>query len=168
MAKSNSQKSIINREVNKVIQNSFSIDKSEDEEALKDKPYYWDDLNKFKEELGNSVLEFVGQVNCIITNPDIIKSVSHNKEHFEKLISTFFSDINEFSGKVRELRIQHENRTGHINDINEFNNYNRIAIAYHALYTELTALITPTLSDLILTISEADQSQFKQENKEGE
>jgi len=164
MSNTNFQKKQIAREVNKVIQSGFSIDTSDDEQALKDQPYFWDDLNTLKDELGNSIIEFIGQVNAIITNPEVIQNLGDRKEHFEKLVTTFFSDINEFSHRVKELRIQHEDRTGHVNDINEFNNYNRIAISYHSLYTELSALITPTLSDLVLTISEVVPNQTVQDS----
>ena len=150
----NFQKKQITQEIDKVISNGFSIDTTQDSSFLTDKPYSWDDLTQLKDELGNSILEFVAQVNTIITNPEVIRNLGKEKDHFQRLVSVFFSDINEFSHKVKEIRLQHEGRTGHINDINEFNLYNRIAITYHSLYSELSALITPTLSDLVLTISE--------------
>lgn len=150
----NFEKKKINKEIDKAINEGFSIDTSDDASFLKDKEYSWDDLNRLKTELGNSVLDFVGQVNTIITNRTVIYNLGDKKHHFEKLINIFFTDINNFSNKVKDLRVQHEHRTGHVNDINEFNLYNRLAIQYHALFTELSALITPTLSDILLTISE--------------
>jgi len=91
MSNTNFQKKQIAREVNKVIQSGFSIDTSDDEQALKDQPYFWDDLNTLKDELGNSIIEFIGQVNAIITNPEVIQNLGDRKEHFEKLVTTFFS-----------------------------------------------------------------------------
>lgn len=148
------QKKQISREVDKVINSGFSIDMSRDTELLDDKPYDWNDINILKDELGNSIIQFLGQVNSIITNPDVISNLKDKKEHFEKLINIFFTDINDFSHKVKELREQHEGMSGHVKDINEFNNYNRIAITYHSMYNELLSLITPTLSELVLVISE--------------
>ena len=88
MSTTNFQKKQIAREVNKVIQNGFSIDTSDDQKALKDQPYFWDDLNTLKDELGSSIIEFIGQVNAIITNPEVIQNLGDRKEHFEKLLST--------------------------------------------------------------------------------
>jgi len=144
----------ITKEVNKAINSGFKINTDSDEDFLKNSNYNWDDLNKLKEELGNSIIEFVGQVNVIITNADIIKNLNDRKEHFEKLVVIFFNDINDFSNKVKNIRLEHEHLTGHINNINEFNNYNRLAIQYQALFTELSTLITPTLSELMFIISD--------------
>ena len=148
------QKKQINNEIERAINSGFSIDTSNDQNFLTDSTYQWDDLNNLKDSLGNSVLEFMGQVNTIITNPEVIANLGERKNHFNQLINIFFSDISEFSHKVKHLREQHEHLTGRITDINQFNAYNRIAIQYQALYTELHALITPTLSDLVVTISE--------------
>lgn len=150
----NFKKNVISTEIDKVINNGFSIDVSGDEAALSNSNYNWDDLNKLKDDLGHSVLEFIGQVNAIITNPQITNSLGDKRPHFEQLVSLFFSDINTFSNKIKDLRVQHEHQYGKVNDINEFDHYNRLAFQYHGLYSELTTLITPTLSELVLTITE--------------
>lgn len=166
MQTSTFQKKQIAKEVDKAINKDFNIDTHLDEEFLADKNYSWDDLNNLKNDLGNSILEFVGQVNSIITNPQVISNLKDKSNHFQKLITMFFTDINEFSGKVKDLRVQHENFSGHINNLDDFNLYNRIAISYHSLYTELSALITPTLSEIVLTISEVVPDEVVEEAKE--
>ena len=148
----------ITREINDVLSKDFEIDTSADGEILRDKDFSWDDLNKLKEELGQSVIQFVAQVNRIITNPEIVNNLGDKRDHFNKVVALFFNDINNFSNKIRELREQHENRSGPVKDINEFNIYNRIAISYHSLFVELTTLVTPTLSDIMLTVSEVTNS----------
>jgi hypothetical protein len=148
------EKKKIVTEIDRAINETFSIDTGNDADFLSTEKYSWDDLEKLKTELGNSILEFIGQVNVVITNREIIAKLGEKRTHFEKLVTLFFSDVNEFSNKVKNLRLQHEGKTGHINDINEFDQYNRIAIGYHSLFTELSALVTPTLSDIILTVSE--------------
>ena len=144
----------IAKEIDNIIQNGFNIDYSHDEDLLKNFNYSWDDLNKLKEDLGNRIIEFMAQVNTIITNPDIINNLGDKKQHFNKVVELFFSDINNFSHKVRELRVQHEHLTGHIDNLNDFNKYNRIAIQYHFLFSELATLLSPTLADLMATIAE--------------
>lgn len=148
------QQKQITREINKALSSGFSINTESDEEFLSKSNYSWDDLNKLKDELGVSILEFIGQVNCAITNPDVINNLGAQKDHFNKVVNLFFSDINDFSHKVKDIRTEHEHLTGHIDNINDFNNYNRIAIQYQALFSELATLITPTLSDLMLTIND--------------
>lgn len=148
------QKKKLSTEINRAVNQGFQINTQSDEDYLVDKNYNWDDLNKLKDDLGVSILQFVGQVNSVITNGDIINNLGDRKTHFEKVVNVFFTDINAFSMKVKVLREQHENNSGHVNNLNEFNTYNRIAISYHSLFTELTTLVTPTLSELMLVISE--------------
>ena len=144
----------ITKEINKALTSGFKINTDSDEDFLKDSNYNWDDLIKLKEELGINILEFVGQVNSIVSNEDIINNLGEQRDHFTKVINLFFSDINSFSHKVKDIRAEHEHLSGHINNINEFNKYNRIAIEYQALFSELATLITPTLSDLMITIND--------------
>lgn len=152
------------KEIEKIVNNNFHVDTSNDQDLLNLHQYSWDDLEALKTDLGNSILQFIGQVNSVITNPDIIDNLGKHRDHFNKIVSIFFSDINEFSNKVKAIRLQHEGKTGKILDLNEFNIYNRLTIQYHALITELTTLITPTLSDLMLTIAEITQEVKDKEN----
>lgn len=144
----------IAREIDNVIQNGFNIDASHDGDLLKGENYNWDDLNKLKEDLGNQVLEFIGQVNSVITNPAVIKNLGDKGPQFQKAVELFFADINNFSFKVKEIRGQHESRSGHIDDLNDFNLYNRVAIQYQSLFSELATLVSPTLADIMMTIAE--------------
>lgn len=144
----------IAKEIDNVIQNGFNIDSSHDEDFLKTSTYTWDDLNQLKQDLGNQIVEFIGQVNTVITNRDIIANLGDKTAHFNKVVELFFSDINNFSFKVKDIRVQHEHLSGHIDNLNDFNNYNRIAIQYQSLFSELATLISPTLADMMLTVSE--------------
>jgi hypothetical protein len=140
--------------VNSALASGFQINTDGDSAYLADKNYSWNDLVQLKNELGNSILEFVGQVNMIITNPDIINNLGAKKTHFERVVQVFFADVGAFSNKVATLRAEHEHLSGAVTDISQFNLYNRVAITYHSLFTELQTLVTPTLSDLVLTVSE--------------
>lgn len=137
---------------------AFTIDTQDDHTFLDDKVYHWGDLQKLLQELGNSVVSFLGQVNAIVHNPEVTSNLGDKSAHFYKLVKVFFSDMEEFSGKVKTLREQHENLTGPITNLNEFNLYNRIAINYHALFTELSTLVAPTISDIVLTVAEATKN----------
>lgn len=158
----------ITKEINKVLNQGFKINVQSDEDFLKTCDYKWEDLDKLKEDLGASIIEFIKQVNTIITTPEIINNLGDKKSHFNKVVNLFFSDINEFSHKVKEIRLKHENMSGPIKNINDFDNYNRIAIQYHSLFSELATLITPTLSDLMLTISEIENNQNSEITKNSE
>lgn len=147
------EKKQIIKAIDNAVQNGFSIDTSHDEDFLKNSNYSWDDLNKLKEDLGTYIIQFMAQVNEVITNPVIIKNLGAEAEHFNKVIELFFTDINNFSMKVKDIRAQHEHLTGAINNLSDFNNYNRIAIQYQSLFSELATLITPTLSDMMLIVA---------------
>lgn len=140
--------------VNAALATGFQINTTGDAAFAAEQAFSWDDLNTLKQQLGQGVLEFVGQVNAIITNPQIISNLGNKKAHFERVTEVFFSDINTFSQKVQELRVQHEHLTGPVTDLNQTNLYNRIAFSYHTLYSELQVLVTPTLSDLVMTVHE--------------
>ena len=140
--------------VNQALASGFQINTQNDAAYLADKNYNWNDLIQLKEELGNSIVEFVAQVTAIITNPDIVNNLGNKQAHFERVTKVFFSDLNDFSNKVAQLRAQHEHMTGPVLDINQFNLYNRVAINYNSMFMELQSLMTPTLSDLVLTVSE--------------
>lgn len=142
------------KELDSAIQNGFNIDASHDEELLQSSQYNWDDLNTLKTDLGNQIIQFMGQVNMVITNPAVINNLGDRAKHFEKTVELFFADINNFSLKVRDIRVQHEEKTGHIDNLNDFNQYNRIAIQYQSLFSELATLVSPTLADIMMTIAD--------------
>lgn len=148
------EKKQIVKVIDQAMQTGFNIDTSHDGDFLKDSNYSWDDLNKLKEDLGMQIIHFMAQVNEIVTNPAIITNLGDKAGHFNKVIELFFADINNFSLKVKDIREQHEPLTGRILSLTDFNNYNRIAIQYQSLFSELTTLITPTLSDLMMTVTE--------------
>lgn len=156
-------KTELNQVIDEAVNSGFVIDDTDHETVLNNSNYSWDDLNKLKDELGQSVLNFIGQVNSIITNPELIASLGDSKDHFSRLVNVFFTDINSFSGKIKALRVQHENQFGKVKNIHEFDHYNRLAIQYHALYSDLTTLITPTLSELVLTISDKVNAPVEQQ-----
>ena len=131
----------------------FSIDTSDDASFLDGMNYNWDDLNQLKEELGRSILEFVGQVNQFVQNPSIVNNLKDQTTHFAQTVDIFFKDMTAFSDKVRVLREEHEHRTGLVKDLDELSIYNRVAMTYHSLCSELTILVGPTISELILIVS---------------
>lgn len=133
----------------------FSVDTSHDNEFLEGQNYSWDDLRKLKDELGAGVLEFVGQVNQMLQNPDIVNNLGEQTKHFSDTVEIFFKDITGFSEKIRVVREQHEHLSGPVTDLNQLSLYNRLAMNYHSLCSELTILVGPTISELILTVSKA-------------
>lgn len=146
----------LSKSINKAFEEGFQINTNEDEKFLQKESYSWDDLNQLKTELGQRIMEFIAQVNMITSNPQVTSNLGEDKDHFQKVVVTFYNDVNHFSNKIKVLREEHEHLTGKVKDINEFNVYNRIAITYHSLFMELSTLITPTLSDLVLTVSKIE------------
>ena len=154
--------------ISSAIKDVFSINTQGDAAFLKHTNYQWEDLTTLMIDLGGSVLEFMGQVHSILANKDIMENLGDGKPRFDKLVALFHSDLDEFSKKVKSLREEHESRTGRIESLNDYNTYNRISINYHALFNELTTLLTPTLSDLMLTVHELVTKQSAEEAlKEG-
>lgn len=149
------RKSIVNKAVTEAINEHFSVDTSGDEAFLKDEKHTWDDLNTLKDELGSQVLYFMREMKDIVENPDVVNSLGDLKPRFEQDVGTFFSDLNDFSAKVKELRVQHESKTGPITTLVDFNLYNRLSIGYNSLFMELIAFTSPTMASIVLTIHQA-------------
>lgn len=159
----NLEKKKIAKEIDNALIGNMTLNGLSEEEALRLQNYSWDDLNKLKDDLAARIIDFLGQVNAIVTNLDIIRNLGDKKEHFNKLVNLFFSDINTFSKKVAELRVLHETKFNQISDLEEFDMYNRIAIMYQSLFSELATLITPTLSEIVLLISDVTKHLPKME-----
>lgn len=151
----------LSQAVNRASTSGFSIDTSKDGELLEGQNYNWNDLNSLKDELGRGVLEFVGQVKLMLDNPDIVKNLGDQTKHFSQTVDIFFKDITDFSEKIKAIRLQHENFSGPVTNLNQLSLYNRLAMNYHSLCNELTILVGPTISELVLTVSKVtDQSKL--------
>lgn len=162
MSEQHSKRTIL-KEVEKAVNKDFNMVGDDSDVNLSD--YSWDDLNSLKTELGNAILEFIQQVNSVISNREVIATLGSKLPYFEKLVTTFFSDINEFSSKIAKIRVKHEDMSGPILSIDEYDLYNRLSIGYHSLYVELTTLVPPTLSEIILTIHDAVSSLQVEQTK---
>ena len=132
----------------------FEVDTSDDMTFLAEGNFNWDDLNKLCGELGNSVLEFVGQVRSTTLNQQVIDNLGDNTQKFTNAVNQFFNDIQEFSKDVEKLRLSHQGLSGPITDMDSYNRYNHMAMQYHTLFTELSGLVTPTISVIMIVISE--------------
>lgn len=160
--KLNLEKKKLAKVVKGVVDNDeLIIDIEDDETFLANNPVSWDDLNTLKNDLGNTIMEFVSEIKSTVENPQIVNNLGERKGEFEKLITLFFSDINEFSLQVKNIRSEHEQHTGRITTLEDYNTYNRLAITYHNLYMELISLTSPTMSAIVLLISDITNDNGK-------
>lgn len=153
--KFNPNKKKLAQAVTSVVNNEeVFVDLEDDETFLANNPVSWDDLNKLKDDLGSTIMDFVYQVKSTIENPQVVNNLGKRSDEFQKLVKLFFSDINGFSNQVKSTRMEHEHRMGRITTLEDYNTYNRLAITYHNLYMELTSLTSPTMSAIVLLISD--------------
>lgn len=147
--------------VSRAGQTGFEVDTSHDNELFGEGSYSWDDLNRLKDELGHGVLEFTAQVSQLAQNTDITKNLGEDTKHFADTVNLFFKEITDFSDRIRINREQHEHKTGRIGSMDELNTYNRLAMSYHTLCNELTILVSPIVSELMLiTAKVVDRSRL--------
>ena len=134
----------------KAIEDSFYVDTTEDKNLLQEKAFNWDDLNKLKDEISQAVITFMLEVQKVLSREDIVKLLKEEDQvKLAKLVQLFYNDLNLFSEKIQETRMQHESKSGTITDMKDFDLYNRLAIQYHALFSELNSLVTPTIAEMI-------------------
>lgn len=153
--------------VKNVIDNDgIMVDMEDDESFLKNNPVSWDELNALKDDLASTTMEFVGQIKSIISNPLVMNNLGDRATELSNLTTLFFSDIKDFSSQVATLRAQHENKSGVITTLEDYDTYNRIAINYHNLYMELSTLTSPTMSSIVVLISDVTEALDKQAKEE--
>lgn len=134
--------------------NQINIDTSGDDAFLQTLPETWDDLNAMKDEMANSVLEFVSQVEEVSRQNVVMENLGSRKLEFERLQDVFYTDIDGFTKTVEQLRSQHENRSGRITTMEELNLYNALGMEYAVLNQKLMTLIAPTITSIILLVNE--------------
>ncbi len=150
-------KTSVAKAIDAAVNNGITVNTDDDLMLLNNHDHTWDELNGMKDSVASSVLTFTMQVHSLLSNQDIMGSLGVNQGKFRKLIEMFFSDINNFSLQVKNLREQHEHKSGRVTSMSDYDLYNRLSINYASLMTELSAVIAPTLGEIMLIVSEVEQ-----------
>lgn len=153
------KRTAINAAISTSFNQSLTVDNTGDEELLGGENYNWDNLQQLKNELGKCVYDLTMNIRMIIMQPAVYNNLGPNKEHFDRVVGIYMKDITDFSERVAKLRVEHETRVGPVTSLEDFNVYNRIALSYSAMYSELMTLLAPAISEIILLIpKEANES----------
>lgn len=150
----NQSPAAINRQIDKLVEQGMMIDRSGDADVLSNINQKWDDLNELRKQLADTVMTFTGQVYTLINNNNVLGVLGDQRAHFDKLVQTFFADVEAFSTRVKTLRLQHEERTGKIETIDDYGLFTNLSLQYQNANDELNVLLTPTLSELVLIVHE--------------
>lgn len=145
---------VINRQFDKLVENDMQIDRSKDAGVMADITQTWGDLNELRRQLAETVMTFTGQVYSLINNNDVLSVLGGKRAQFDKLVQTFFADVEAFSTRVAELRVQHESRNGKIDNFDDYGLFTNLSLQYQNANDELNVLLTPTLSELVLIVHE--------------
>lgn len=153
------KKTSIAKATRKVAQEMIEIDSDVNKNLIDTFTETWDDLTKMKDELAHSVIDFIQQVHSIIDNPTVQQVIGDRKSELDKLYNVFRSDIEEISSRIAGIRVKHESKSGRMTSLEEMTEYSRIFMEYQTIFTELQALLTPTLSSMVLLIDEVSPKQ---------
>lgn len=153
------KKTAIAKASKKVVQDTIELTEDTSKSLLDSFTETWDDLTKMKDELAHSVIDFIQQVHSIVDNPSVSEVIGDKRPELDKLYSVFKSDIEEVSGRIANIRVKHENKTGKISSLEDMTEYSRIFMEYQTIFTELQALLTPTMSSMVLLIDEVSHQQ---------
>lgn len=132
----------------------LSIDRSGDEAALDGNEEGWDDLNLLKDEIATTMLGFVIDTDSVVNNQQVLSMLGDKRAEFDKHISIFYSDIERFTSTIQTLRVEHENRSGRINTMEDLNTFTRLSMSYQTLQVEMQSLLGPTMASIILILHE--------------
>lgn len=137
-----------------VRQGSLSVNTGDDANLLSTLTETWDQLQEMKNSMAAGVLEFVAQVEEITRTPVIMQNLGAHAAEFRRHEEVFYRDIDGFTKKVQELRVQHEHRTGPITTMDDLTQYNHLAMEYATLNSQLMTLIGPTIASMIMIVNE--------------
>lgn len=157
-------KTSIAKAIDTVVNNGISVNTDDDLNLLANNEHTWDELNSLKDTVASSVMEFTTQVAELTLNQQITENLGDRTEMFKKLSHQFFSDINNFSLQVKQLRSQHEGRTGNVTSMDDYNLYNRLSLSYASLMTELSAVVSPTMGEMVMIVADIEHELRGKEN----
>lgn len=135
-------------------QAALTVNTDGDTDALNTLTETWDQLQSMKDTMAAGVLQFVTQVEEITNTPVIMSNLGALETEFRRHEEVFYRDIDGFTKKMQELRLQHENRTGPITSMADLTLYNNLAMEYAALNSQLMNLIGPTIASMIMIVNE--------------
>lgn len=142
------------RAAQKAVGGDFTVDMDSDADLLDKNNEGWDDLNSLKENLANALVEFVIQVQSIVTSPEITSRLGDKRAEFDKLVTVFNVDVNSFASRIEELRAQHEDKTGSVTSIDDMNTFSNLGMKYQVLQVEINSLLAPTLAGLVMIVND--------------
>lgn len=153
-----------NETLDKAVEQAYHIDNTSEDFVIDNEQYNWDNLQKLREEMVDSVMKFVVQVQSLVTSKEILENLSpESSSKLSKVATVFFKDIESFSVKMSELYDEHKELKGFLNGMPDFDKYNRLAVKYHALYTELGSLVPPAVAEMMLIVHEAQLNREAQD-----
>lgn len=135
---------------------SVEFDTTNDFDFIKDENYNWDDLRTLNSEINREMTELHGSVISVIANPNVIVASMRKgrADEYSKLVDIFFDDMLEISTKLNNLLSEHQHLGGLIEDLDDFDSYNRIAISYHNLHSEALSVMGPNSAALTEMVTE--------------
>jgi hypothetical protein len=136
------------------------IDRSEDAEALQTNQEGWDDLAVLKDELAQTLLSFVIEIERITSSPELLEALGTRRGEFDKTLDVFYSDIDRFTNTIQSLRSEHDHLQGGVTSMDDLNLFTRLSMGYQTLQIELQSLLGPTMANIVLMLHEVSPSKI--------
>jgi hypothetical protein len=136
------------------------IDRSEDAEALQTNQEGWDDLAFLKDELAQTLLSFVIEIERITSSPELLEALGDRRGEFDKTLNVFYSDIDRFTNTIQSLRSEHDHLQGGVTSMDDLNLFTRLSMGYQTLQIELQSLLGPTMANIVLMLHEVAPSKI--------
>ena len=144
---------------------NLRVNTDNDKDFLANHNFDWSDLMKFQSEMNSYILEFVVQANRIAANKELIAKLGDQKADFQRYMTTFYSDVDAFTRRTEALYKRVPKTSGKIETMDEYGLYNQIGIEHHTLMSDLTSIVAPTLTQVVMILSSIDLVVDKDGNK---
>lgn len=136
--------------------NSMEIDRSGDQELLKDSNLNWNDLNDLNKKLVEETAIVANEMVKLASFKEVKELMSdEDRKKFSNNLKQFSNDYGTFMGKIEEISEKHKDKEGPLVKIDEFVDYNNSAMEYHEAHSNWMTLCMPAVTTMTVIATEA-------------
>lgn len=134
----------------------------------------WEDLNGFYEKCANAIIAVGNSVNSALSYPGILENVN-NAPELKVSVNTLKNDLETFTEELINIKAQHEDKTGIIENENElaesisiFEDYVNFGLKFQTVTTPILVNIIEKVTNSVETMKQKETPENTEANDEQE